>query len=95
MKLIYGISRWTNSSRPSAIHIANTEGRPLCNSKRKVFCWEREDSTCIDNVTCDKCKNAYAKLSEAEKIQLENLVKIEIQTPESKTPDKLVKFFSF
>jgi len=27
MKLIYGISRWTNSSRASAIHIANTEGK--------------------------------------------------------------------
>jgi hypothetical protein len=59
MKLIYGISKWTNSSRASAIHIANTEGKPLCNSKRKVFCWETEDSTSIETVICDKCKKGY------------------------------------
>lgn len=37
MKLVYGISRWTNPSRPSARHIDNGEGKPLCGGRgRKV-----------------------------------------------------------
>lgn len=30
MKLVYAISRWTNSKRHAARHIDNGEGKPLC-----------------------------------------------------------------
>ena len=42
MKLVYGISRWTNASRASARHIDNGSGKPLCNDKRKCT-WETEE----------------------------------------------------
>ena len=54
MKLVYGISRWTNSSRASARHIDNGNGLPLCGGMgRKAFTWVREegDPTCA---TCIK-----------------------------------------
>ena len=51
MNLVYGISRWTNSSRASARHIDNGKGKPLCNSKRKIFSWEKE----IGEPSCKKC----------------------------------------
>jgi hypothetical protein len=51
MKIVYGISRWTNASRASARHIDNGQGRPLCNDKRKVFTWERENGI----PSCQKC----------------------------------------
>ena len=33
MKVIYGISRWTNASRPRKRHIPDMNGKPLCNWK--------------------------------------------------------------
>ncbi len=51
MKLVYGISRWTNPNRASARHIDNGKGDPMCESKRKVFSWEREEG----EPTCGKC----------------------------------------
>lgn len=51
MNLVYGISRWTNPSRASARHIDNGQGKPLCESKRKVVVWEKETG----EPTCDKC----------------------------------------
>ncbi len=57
MKLVYGISRWTNPSRPSALHIDDGNGRPLCGGGgRKVFSWSSEEG----EPTCDKCKKALA-----------------------------------
>jgi len=51
MKLVYGISRWTNPYRASARHIDNGEGRPLCNSGRKVFTWQPDEG----EPTCKRC----------------------------------------
>jgi len=51
MKLVYGISRWTNAIRASARHIDNGNGEPLCGNKRKVFSWEKEEGM----PTCEKC----------------------------------------
>lgn len=51
MPVVYGISRWTNSSRPSARHIDNGNGRPLCQSKRKVLSWQSD----VDVPTCKVC----------------------------------------
>ena len=51
MQIVYGIIRWTNSSRAGAKHIDNGEGKPLCNDKRKVFCWQKD----IGEPTCKKC----------------------------------------
>ena len=55
MKLVYGISRWTNASRAGARHIDNSFGEPLCGSKRKVFSWEAEEG----EPTCQKCIAKY------------------------------------
>uniref|UniRef100_A0A6M3Y1B3 Uncharacterized protein n=1 Tax=viral metagenome TaxID=1070528 RepID=A0A6M3Y1B3_9ZZZZ len=55
MKLVYGISRWTNSSRASARHIDNSFGGPLCADKRKVLSWERE----AGEPTCKRCISKY------------------------------------
>lgn len=61
MKLVYGISRWTNSSRPSARHIDNSEGYPLCGGNgRKAFSWEREEG----EPTCKKCVSLANKRME-------------------------------
>jgi ppGpp synthetase/RelA/SpoT-type nucleotidyltranferase len=51
MKIVYGISRWTNASKPSARHIDNGKGKPLCGDKRKVFSWEKDEG----EPTCQKC----------------------------------------
>lgn len=52
MRLVYGISRWTNASRPGARHLDNGSGLPLCGGGgRKVFSWEKETG----EPTCDKC----------------------------------------
>jgi len=59
MKLVYGISRWTNPSRPSARHIDNGEGKPLCGGRgRKVFSWEKEEG----EPSCEHCKRIYDKV---------------------------------
>jgi hypothetical protein len=57
MKLVYGISRWTNPSRASARHIDRDDGKPLCNDKRKCT-WETESG----EPTCLKCISIYNKL---------------------------------
>lgn len=49
MRLVYGISRWTNPSRASARHI-NKDGKPLCGNKRKCT-WEIEEG----KPTCQYC----------------------------------------
>jgi len=59
MKLVYGISRWTNPSRPSARHIDDDKGRPLCGgSGRKAFTWEKEEG----KPTCKRCIQIYKRL---------------------------------
>jgi hypothetical protein len=56
MKLVYGISRWTNPSRASARHIDNGEGRPLCGGRgRRVAGWEKEEG----EPTCAYCLRIY------------------------------------
>ena len=51
MKLVYGISRWTNPNRPGARHI-NSNNKPLCGgSGRKAFTWETEEGF----PTCKRC----------------------------------------
>ena len=51
MKLVYGISRWTNPSRAGARHIADY-GLPLCGgNNRKTFSWVAEEG----EPTCPKC----------------------------------------
>ena len=55
MKVVYGISRWTNPSRPGARHIDDSFGKPLCNDKRKAFSWEKEEG----EPTCKKCISMY------------------------------------
>lgn len=54
MKLVYGISRWTNASRASARHIDDSFGKPLCGNKRKCT-WETEQG----EPTCKRCIAKY------------------------------------
>lgn len=52
MKLIYGISRWTNPSRAAARHIDNGQREPLCGGRgRKIFSWQEEEG----EPTCASC----------------------------------------
>jgi len=56
MDLVYGISKWTNPSRPAARHIDNSFGEPLCGgNNRKAFTWEKEQG----EPTCKKCISKY------------------------------------
>ena len=56
MKLVYGISKWTNPSRASARHIDNSFGKPLCGGNgRKAFAWEKEEG----EPSCKKCIAKY------------------------------------
>jgi len=59
MKLVYGISRWTNASRPSARHIDDGRGKPLCQSKRKVLSWEKDEG----QPTCQRCISIYKRVA--------------------------------
>ena len=59
MRLVYGISRWTNPYRSSARHIDDGNGKPLCQDKRKVLSWEYE----VGTPTCQKCIKIYEKES--------------------------------
>lgn len=52
MRLVYGISKWTNASRAGARHIDNGFGKPLCGgNSRKVSSWEKEEG----EPTCQRC----------------------------------------
>ena len=52
MKLVYAISRWTNPKRPTARHIDNGEGKPLCGgNRREPLLWEHEEG----EPTCKIC----------------------------------------
>jgi len=56
MRLVYGISQWTNASRAGARHIDNSFGEPLCDGNgRKAFTWEKEEG----EPTCKKCIAKY------------------------------------
>src|SRR5690606_9221312 len=65
MKLVYGISRWTNPNRSAARHIDDGKGQPLCGGLgRKAFTWEKETG----QPTCQRCKGLDALYEEANKI---------------------------
>ncbi len=61
MKLIYGISRWTNPSRPAARHIDDGNGKPLCGGfrggRRHIAGWERDEG----EPTCNLCIRIYLR----------------------------------
>lgn len=61
-KLVYAISRWSNSNRAAARHIDNGEGLPLCGGNgRKAFSWERDEG----EPTCAKCEQLIAQRARA------------------------------
>lgn len=76
MKLIYGVSKWTNASRPRARHIDNGDGLPLCGEQRKGTSWVLEDGN-LSDVTCKKCISNQAEISSffADSPSLEQLAK--------------------
>jgi hypothetical protein len=57
MKLVYAVSQRTKSRRPTARHIDNGEGKPLCGGNgREPFFWAPEEGEptckiCLDLVT--------------------------------------------
>jgi hypothetical protein len=56
--LIYGVSRWTNPSRPAARHLDDGRGFPLCGGQgRKVSAWERDEG----EPTCEACRRLKEK----------------------------------
>jgi hypothetical protein len=62
MKLVYAVSRWTNSKRPAARHIDSGVGKPLCGGNgREPLVWATEEG----EPTCKICLD-IAIISEAE-----------------------------
>jgi hypothetical protein len=57
IKLCYGIGRYTNASRSAIRHIADSDGKPLCGSRKK-FTYETESGERKD-VDCKKCRQKY------------------------------------
>ncbi len=49
---VHGTSRWTNSHRARARHIANASDLPLCGERRKGTSYGRAEK---DVATCAKC----------------------------------------
>lgn len=62
MKLVYGVSRWTNASRPAARHIDDGNGKPLCGGRgRKAFSWVTEEG----QPTCQRCMDIWKERDNA------------------------------
>lgn len=52
MKLVYAVNQWTNSKRPTAWHLDNGEGKPLCGGNgRQPLLWATEEG----EPTCKIC----------------------------------------
>ena len=52
MKLVYAVSQWTNAKRPTARHLDNGEGKPLCGGNgRQPLLWAPEEG----EPTCKIC----------------------------------------
>jgi hypothetical protein len=63
MKLVYAIPKWTSSKRPTARHIDNGNGKPLCGGNgREPFFWAPEEG----EPTCKICQDlAVMRASES------------------------------
>ena len=61
MKLVYAVSQQTRSKRPTARHIDNGEGKPLCGGNgREPFFWAPEEG----EPTCNICMDLALMLEE-------------------------------
>jgi len=60
MKLVYGISRWTNPYRSAARHIDDGTGKPLCGGMSRRAYWETDEG----NPTYERCKKLYQKIED-------------------------------
>jgi len=56
-----GNSRWTNSMRGHAVHLAELGQNPLCGKKYQNGASDRPDFN-LSEVTCLKCLKIYNKL---------------------------------
>lgn len=65
MKLVYAVSQKTKSKRPTARHIDNGEGKPLCGGNgREPFFWAPEEG----EPTCKICMDLALMLEEQPEI---------------------------
>lgn len=55
MKLIYGISRWTNPNTNKRTHIPNHHGQPLCIKSNNPYRQHTYETTEGDAPTCFRC----------------------------------------
>jgi hypothetical protein len=61
MKVVYGISPWTNMTRPAARHLDDGKGLPACGGAgRKVISWETEEA---EKITCWLCERILKKIN--------------------------------
>ena len=61
MKLVYAVSQQTKSKRPTARHMDNGEGKPLCGGNgREPFFWATEEG----EPTCKICMDLALMLEE-------------------------------
>lgn len=71
MKLVYAVSQQTKSKRPTARHIDNGEGKPLCGGNgREPFIWAPEEG----EPTCRICIDLALMLeSDPEKVSAKQI----------------------
>jgi hypothetical protein len=62
MQLVYAVSQQTKSKRPTARHIDNGEGKPLCGG-REPFFWAPEEG----EPTCKICMDLALMLEQQSK----------------------------
>ena len=64
MQLVYAVSQQTKSKRPTARHIDNGKGKPLCGGNgREPFFWAPEEG----EPTCKICMDLALMLEEQSK----------------------------
>jgi hypothetical protein len=68
MRLVYYVSETSRSSRPSARHIDNGKGEPLCGGNgRKPLLWAQEDGEPTCKVCLDPAIMEYGTVDDADK----------------------------
>ena len=66
-----GCSKWTNSNRPMAKHIATETGQPLCGKTYKNGALDRYPLR-LQEISCTKCFNKFKKLNQPYSLYLDD-----------------------
>ncbi len=65
MKLVFGISSWTNNKRRAARHLDDGKGNPACGGDgRKAIVWDKEEG---EAPTCWLCLRILKRINKINK----------------------------